>query len=291
VTAVDDPVASGGAVRVLVNEVSRGHFGTLGIPLVAGRDFTVNDVLGAPAVAIVNQTFARRYWQDRAAVGRRVQLGSDEWVTIVGVARDSKYQALDEAPRPFLYRPFGQATRGRFQGTLLIKTRGEALLSAPVIRSRIADLDPDLAVFNLNALDSRLSLALLPNRTAASLSALLGAIALGLGTIGTYSIMAFLTLQRRREIGIRVALGALPSAVVGMIARQGLTSIGVGLAIGAAGGVGALRFLQRTMYGVSAGDPLPVLLVIALIGASGYLACAIPTRRAAKGDPLRVLRE
>jgi hypothetical protein len=270
--------------------VSRGHFRTLGIPIVAGRDFGIADVMEAPAVAIVNQAFARRFWPSAQAMGRRVRLGADEWVTIVGVAGDSKYQSLDEAPTPFLYRPFGQSTRAQFEGTLLLKTRAEPMLSAPAIRSRVGDLDPDVVVSNLNAFESRLGLALLPNRTAASLSALLGAIALGLGTIGTYSIMAFLTLQRRREIGIRVALGGLPSAVVGMIARQGLTSVAIGLAIGAAGGIGALLFLQRTLYGVSAADPIAVVLVPALIGLSGYLACTVPTRRAAKGDPVAVLR-
>jgi hypothetical protein len=277
--------------RVLVNEVSRGHFTTLGIPLVAGRDFNDDDAPGAPAVVIVNQTFARRYWPNGSAIGRRVRFNADDWVTIVGVARDSKYQSFDEPPTPFIYRPFGQVTHARLQGTLLIKTAGDPIQRVATVKSIVAGLDPDLAVFNLNAFDSRLSMATLPNRTAASLSGLLGALALGLGTIGTYSIMAFLTLQRRREIGIRVALGAVPSAVVGLIARQGLRRVTAGLVIGAAVSVGALRLLQGRMYGVSAADPLPVLLVVALIGLSGYLACAIPTRRAVKSDPVAVLRE
>jgi predicted permease len=275
--------------RVLGNRVSRGHFQTLGIPLLQGRDFNAQDEGRATSVAIVNETLAR-LWPGESSVGRRLRLGS-EWVTVVGVARDSKYASVTEEPRPFVYRPLGQGRSGFFEGTLLVKTNGDTRSAVPLIRSLVADLDPNLAVYNLNTLEDRLALSLLPNRAIAITSGLLGVVALLLGAVGTYSVIAFLVVQRRREIGVRLALGALPSTVVRMIAGQGARWIATGLAIGALGGFGVLRLLQGVLVGVSVQDPLPIVTVLLLLGATGGLASWVPARAAGKADPLAILRQ
>lgn len=286
---VNVPDAQIASPRVLVNHVSRGHFRTLGIPLMQGRDFNAQDVARAPRVVIINETTARRFWPGERAVGKRFRLGGES-ATIVGVARDSKYESITEEPKAMVYVPIAQA-RGLFEATLLVKASGDSRTAAGLARSLIADLDPNLVVTNLNTLDDRLGLALLPNRAAAATSGILGLIALGLGAIGTYSVMAFLVAQRRREIGIRLALGALPRAVVGMITGQGLRSAAAGLAVGMGAGVGALRLLQGLVVGVSANDPVPLLIVPSLLAVISYLACVIPAGHAGKENILAVLRE
>ena len=139
--------------------------------------------------------------------------------------------------------------------------------------------------------EDRLALAYLPNRAAAITSGVLGIVALGLGTLGTYSVMAFLALQRRREVGIRIALGAMPRAVVGMLTRQGVRWIAIGLGIGIVAAVGAVRLIEGVVLGVSASDPVPAMVVLLLLGTAGYLACLVPARRSGKADPIAALRE
>jgi predicted permease len=279
------------STRALVNYVSRGHFRTLGIPLIEGRDFGVLDDERAPRVAILNETLARRYWPGQSAVGRQLRVGSAEHVTVVGVARDSKYQSLVEEPQALLYRPFGQVKSSGFEATLLTKVNGDPRRAVGLARSLVSDMDPNLVVFNLNTLEDRLGLALLPNRAAAVTSGVLGLVALALGSIGTYSVMAFLVLQRRREIGIRIALGALPSSMVGFIAGQGMRWVAIGLALGLVTAFGALRLLQGLLIGVSAWDPIPLGVVVLLLGATGFVACYVPALHARKRDPLAILRQ
>jgi len=276
--------------RVLANHVSPGHFRTLAIGLLGGRDFRLEDDERAPRVVIVNETASRRFWPGQSPLGKTFRLGS-ELVTVIGVARDSKYESISEDAKPFAYRPLAQRPTTLFEATLLVKMSGDPRRAIPIVRGIVADLDPNLVLSNLNTLDERLALAFLPNRAAAITSGLLGVIALGLGTIGTYSVMAFLVLQRRREIGIRIALGALPRSVVGMMTRQGVRWIAIGLAIGIAMATGAVRVIAGLVLGVSAGDPVPAVVVLLLLGSAGCMACFVPAWRAGKADPVAVLRE
>jgi ABC-type antimicrobial peptide transport system permease subunit len=190
-----------------------------------------------------------------------------------------------------MYRPWAQRPAALFETTLLVKTSGDPRRAIPLVRAIVADLDPDVVLSNLNTLEDRLALAFLSNRAAAITSGLLGVIALGLGAIGTYSVMAFLVLQRRREIGIRIALGAMPRSVVGMMTRQGVRWIAIGLAIGIVAASAAVRVIGGLVLGVSATDPVPAAVVLLLLGTAGYLACFVPARRAGNADPIAVLRE
>ena len=276
--------------RVLVNHVSPGHFRTLGIRLVGGRDFRREDDDRSPRVVIVNETASRRFWPDESPLGKTLRLGSES-ATIIGIARDSKYESISEPAKAFMYRPWAQKPTALFEATLLVKTSGDPRRTIALVRAIVADLDPNLALSNLNTLEDRLALALLPNRAAAITAGLLGVIALGLGTIGTYSVMAFLVLQRRREVGIRIALGAMPQAVVGMMTRQGVRWIAIGLGIGIVLAMGAVRLVGGLVLGVSASDPVPAVVVLLLLSGAGYLACFVPARRAGKADPVAILRE
>jgi predicted permease len=277
--------------RALVNHVSRGLFATVGIRLLEGRDFRAQDDARAPKVAIVNETLARRFWRGESPVGQQLRIGSTEWVTIVGVAQDSKYESLNEGPKAHLYLPFGQSAAPQFDATLLLKTNGDPRQAVGPTRSLVADLDPTLVVFNLNTLEDRLRLSLLPNRAIAVTSGVLGLLASLLGIIGTYSVMAFLAFQRRREIGIRIALGALPTSLIGRFVGQGMRWISVGLGIGALVSVGALRLLQLRVVGVSATDLASVGTVLVVLAATGFAACYVPTSSVCRRSPTAVLRE
>jgi predicted permease len=276
--------------RVLVNHVSPGHFRTLGIRLAGGRDFRPEDDARSPRVVIVNETASRRFWPGESPLGKTLRLGSES-ATVIGVAGDSKYESIGEPAKAFLYRPVAHSPTALFEATLLIKTSGDPRRAIPLVRGIVAELDPTLALSNLNTLDDRLALAFLPNRAAAITAGLMGVIALGLGTLGTYSVMAFLVLQRRREVGIRIALGALPQSVVGTITRQGGRWIAIGLGLGLVVAMGAVRAIAGLVLGVSVSDPVPAGVVVLLLGSAGYLACYVPARRAGKADPVAVLRE
>jgi putative ABC transport system permease protein len=274
--------------RVYANSVSPGHFRTLGIPLVRGRDFAISDDPGAPAVCVVNETFAQRFWPGEDALGRHLQIADGGWIEVVGVAQDSKYLSLEEFRTAFLYRPLAQSYAGT--ATVLVKTMGGATLSE-ALRREVELLDPNVGAYNIQPLEERMSLTLAPNRAAGLVATILGLVGLGLGLIGTHGIMSLTVEQRRREIGVRIALGATPRSVVVLITGQGMRWTAVGLVLGAAAAFAAALGLRKLMIGISPADPFSFLGVCALLAGVAYVACYIPARRASRIDPLSVLRE
>jgi predicted permease len=274
---------------VYANRISRGFFETLGIQLLAGRDFTVADNMAPASVGIVNETLARRFWPGESPIGRYLEGNDGAFVEVVGLARDSKYESIDEGPRALLYRPMAQAVP--VSPTFLMKTMGSPSALLSLIRSRVAALDPELVPYNLMTLDDRLNLGMIVNRVAAAVSGSLGLLALALGSIGIYGTMAFLVQQRQRELGVRMALGASASSVMIMIAKQGMAWASIGLALGLLLAWVAALGLSRVVHGVTATDPLAFVLTPLALGAAAYAACYLPARRASRLDPLVVLRD
>jgi predicted permease len=274
---------------VYSNRVSRGFFRTLGIPLLAGRDFEARDDLDSPAIGIVNETLARRFWPGRSALGRRLVLTDGTTIEAVGLAPDIKHESLEEKPAPLLYLPLTQ--RPVSTATFLIKTTLGPRATAALVRERVAAVEPDLVVYNLQPLEERFGLALLANRALAWVSGVLGLLGLTLGAIGTYGIVSFLMEQRRREIAIRIALGATPSGVVGMTTRRGMLWTGTGIVLGVAASLVVARLLQANLNGIDGIDPIPLAAAAFLLAATGYAACLVPARRASRTDPMAVLRE
>jgi putative ABC transport system permease protein len=281
--------ADGRQAQVSLNRVSRGLFDTLEIALLAGRDFTGGDNSSAAAVGIVNETLARTFWREESPIGKFLKDKSGALVEIVGLARDSKYDALEEPSKPFLYRPLAQAPT--VTPTFLIKAIGDRSTVIDLVRTRLAELDSTLAAFNVMALDDRLALGLVMNRAAATVSGSLGLLALLLGSVGIYGTMSYLARQRQREIGIRLALGASYSQVIRLITSQGMVWVGGGLAVGLALGLIAALGLSRVVRGVSPTDPLAFVVTPLVLAAAGYLACHLPARRASRLDPLVALRD
>lgn len=274
---------------VYTNRISPGYFRTLRIPLLDGRDFTIYDGAAATSVGIVNESLARRFWPGQNAIGHRLRGGDGKWILVIGVARDSKYANLEEAAKPLLYRPLAQQYVP--VATVLIQTTGDPVMLASTVRQTVANLDSNLVAYNLNTLNDRINLNLLPNRAAALTAGILGVLALALGAIGTYGIMSFMVQQRRQEIGVRIALGAAPRQVVGLVAGQGMKWTAAGLLIGLVAALGVTRLLRGILYGVSPADPVAFIGISVLLAATAYLACYIPARRASRIDPLSALRQ
>jgi predicted permease len=290
----DPPQPPATLAPIYINNVSPGHFRTLSIPLLAGRDFSGTDRANTPDVVIVNETLAHRMWPGESPIGKRlrewdVRSGFGPWLDVVGLARDSKYVTVGESPKPFLYRPLAQAYRS--ETTLLVRVIGDPLAAFPAVRDQVQALDPDLPLFGASRLDAQTRVSLVPVQVAATLAGTLGVVALALAAIGLYGVMSYVVRQRTREIGLRMALGAQSAAVVSFVTRQGMrwTSTGIVLGLGASWIVA--RLLAKLLYGISAADPVAFLSAPLLLAGVAYAACFVPGRRASRLDPLAALRE
>jgi predicted permease len=275
--------------------VSPGYFETLRIPLLQGRTFQNQDNANAPGVALINEAFARRYWPGQQPLGKRIQMGAVRsgvndapYMTVVGVVKDGKYATLGEEATPFIYLNLAQNYGP--SPTLIARTRGNPLDSLPAVCGEAAALDKNLPLYDVKTMRQHLGLALLPARLAGSVLGVFGLVALTLAAAGIYGVMAYSVAQRTREIGIRMALGANARDVLRLVARQGMTLVLIGMAIGLTAALAMTQLLKSLLFGVSATDPLTFGAIALLLAAVALLACWIPARRATKVDPMVALR-
>ena len=274
----------------LVDAVSIGadYFAAVGIPLVAGRPFTADEVNQNRPVVIINETLARQYWPDGTAVGRRLYPGEfdQEPLEIVGVARDHKVRSVGEPPRPYLHRPAG---RSRAIG-LVVRTATPAVAALPMLRQAVWDLEPNVVFTeNTSAADvARATMA--PTRIGAGVIGAFGGFALLLAAIGLYGVVAYSVSLRTREVGIRMAIGAAPGQVLRLILAQGGRLTAVGIALGTVASIAVGQVLSSLLYGVSPFDPLAYLVAVGLLGTVAGLANLAPAAAAARIDPLKALR-
>ena len=271
------------------NTVATDYFRAMGIPFVRGRDFNDRDTASSPGVIIVNETLARRLAPDGNALGKRLRMDSQgDYLEVVGVVRDAKYDQLAERPVFFGYRPLSQRYRGAM--TLHVRTTSDPLAAVNQVRAEVRALDANLPLTNVVTMQEHMRLLLAPARLLALLSSALGVLALLLAAIGLYGVMAYVVGSRTREIGIRMALGAQTSGVRRLVIGQGLKLALIGIALGLLAAFGLTRVLQSVLYGVSANDPLTFMGVAVLWLAVALLACYVPARRATRVDPLVALR-
>ena len=295
--------SAGENMKVFRNVISPGYLALMHIPLVAGRDFTGHDDEkdSSPLVMIVNETFVKRFLGGQNPIGHRVH-GWGAWFRIVGVAQDSKYHYLGEAPVPYFYVPFRQVYRADMNLAFYVRVHGDPITALPALRAAVRRIDPNVTVFDPTPLREFIGASLYPQRVAATLLAVLGALAVLLAGVGLYSVMAWSVAQRTQEIGIRMALGARPASGLGMVVRQGLNLAAIGLAVGivlalaAARGIASVSFSNSamgkgvTLAGGSAADPLIDLGAGLFLCAIAALAAYLPARRAASVDPMQALR-
>jgi putative ABC transport system permease protein len=270
--------------------VGADYFGALRIPVLAGRAFTAADRAAAPLVTIVSRAFARRHLaaDPAGAVGRRVSYGGDEWRTIVGVVDDVRYSGLAALPDPVVYYPFAQDP---FVGMeMFVRTAGDPLRLVPAIRRAVLEVDAELPISRVAALEADLAKSIDGDRFNTALLALFAAIAFALAAIGIYGVVSYGVTQRRHEMGVRVALGAQRRDVIRLVVVRALRPVAAGVVIGLAAAVIATRVAQGLLYGTSPHDPATYGVMAALLLAVGALAAYAPSRRAATADPVSALR-
>jgi predicted permease len=279
--------AEGEDMEFGVNTVSAGYFETMGIEVVRGRTFEPSDRAGAKPVAIVNQSFARRFWPGEDPIGRQISTGSGGAREVVGVVRDGKYRSLTESPQPHFYEPFAQAYEPDMVLVARAASDARSVLDA-LVREAHA-LDPELPI-EASTMEEHLGLAMLPQRIGSAVLASFGVITAMLAALGLYGVMSYVVSQRTREIGIRVALGARTRDVRLLVLRRALAVTLAGLAIGLACAVAAARLLAAFLVNVSPSDPAVLLWVTGLFTVVALLAAWLPAQRAAAVDPVRALR-
>jgi predicted permease len=268
--------------------VSPDYFQTMKIPLLQGRAFTQQDGEDAPAVAIVDETMANHFWPGQFVSGKRMRLYG-KWFTVVGVAKNSKHQGMNESPEPIVYLSYFQ-----FSGPQVIfhlRTRGDPELLASRVEGAVHELDSRLPVFDVRTLEQSTQLANMFAMIEATFAGVFGILALILAVSGIYGVMAYRTQLRTHEIGIRVALGASHSDVLNLVLMQGMRLTAVGLSLGLAISILLTRFLRGLLFGVSAMDPLTVLSVTVLLLLVALAASYLPALKAMRTDPVTAIRE
>ena len=268
--------------------VPPGYFKLMGIPLLQGRDFTEMDGEGKPMVIVVNETFSRRFFGGRNPIGRKVRIEHNP-ATVIGLVKDSKYGSLIEKQMPFFYIPFDQWFFPGLNFAVMLKTSGDPMLLTPVLQREALALNPD-AVFHTSRMEDATEASLYPQRVAAALLSVVGAVCLVLAAIGLYCVMSYAVSQRTQELGVRLALGASRSDVLVLVVREGLRLTMPGLAAGIAAALGAARLVSGMLFHVSAADPATFAAAAMFLGLVAVIASYLPAVRATRLDPMRVIR-
>jgi predicted permease len=283
----DDSESSG--VLTVANSVDRDYFQTAGIAIMGGRDFTAADGETSVPVAIVNETLARKYWPRGDAIGQQLSLAGDPRPRqIVGIAKTANYQRLGEEPQPCVYLPLAQ----NFSDAVVLYVRAsrDPAPVLAVVQRDLRQMDERLDVSDARTARKIVEQALFGPTMGAGLLSTFGLLALGLASLGMYGVMAYSVTLRRRELGVRMALGADRNAVLGLVLRQGLTLVGIGLVLGTIVAVGLSTALSGLLYGVRPLDPISFAAAAAILLSVAALACYLPARRASRFDPLTALR-
>jgi predicted permease len=274
-----------------LDSVSPDYFSTMGIPLLAGRDFTAQDRLGRPRVAIVNDVFARAYFPGESPIGRRFGYGKDgeDAIEIVGVARSSKYSRVDESAHKVFYVPVLQDANP--SGLVAyVRTASDPRTMFAATRRAVAQIDASLPVTGPRTMEEQLAEALAAQRMMATLSAWFGAAATLLAAIGLYGVMAYVVSRRTREIGLRVALGADRGTLLGLVLREAGSMTAVGVAVAVPVALGLTRLVRSQLYEVAPWDPLSVAGAVVVVAGIAMVAGYVPAARATRVHPGLALR-
>jgi predicted permease len=283
------------------NAIGPGFFKAMGVPLLAGREFTERDDRIVPAPegwpyrhAIVNETFAKRYLKGVNPIGRHVGIGADPGtpmpIEIVGVVKDTRYAGIREEQRPQIFFPSLEA--GQLEkSTFYVRTESDPDATAQALRREVAALDAQMPIFNMATLESRVEHSIVNERLIATLSTALSGMATLLSVIGLYGVMTYMVTRRTREIGIRMALGALDWQIARSVLQEAGVLVVVGLAAGFAAAWWLGRYVESQLYGVTPADGATIGLAAIVLAFVATLAATVPARRAARVSPMTALRE
>ncbi|MBV9876894.1 MAG: ABC transporter permease [Verrucomicrobia bacterium] len=277
-----------------VEAISSGYFQTLQIPLLQGRDFDSRDRIGGQNVIIVNNALAQTFFPGQSPIGKQIHdhhewLGNKDW-TIVGVVDDIRHGTPDFAEAPFLaYTPYNQ--RELFREFLVVRTAGDPTSLIPAVRKIVAEIDPDVPVDRATSFDDFLAGRLWARRLSASLATLFSGAAILLSAVGLYGVLAYSVVQRTREIGVRIAIGAQRASIMKLVLWRGLKLVVIGTVIGIGSALVLVRFIDSILYGVSGYDPVTLALTILILGVTATSACLLPALGAIRIKPITALRE
>ncbi len=294
------PLVSESAVDSRMRLVSPGYVATIGLRLKRGRDLTAEDRAGVPRAMLVNETLARRLFPGQDPIGKRVLCcegppDDPRWKTIVGVVGDTRSQGPDQVVQPEFFLPIAQAPDAAWTWisrtmSLVARADGDPLALAPAMREALRRMDPSLPLYRVETMETSLSNALAPGRFRTMLLGSLAGIGLVLALVGIYGVVTYQVTRRRAEIGVRMALGASPGAVLRMVVGQGLRPVLAGTAVGVLGALAASRLLSAWLRGVSPNDPLTLGAAAVTLVAVAALASFVPARRATRVDALEAIR-
>jgi putative ABC transport system permease protein len=286
------PPPPGEEIEANFRQAGKSYFQTLGIPLIRGRFFDERDVSTSPGVVIMNKSLAERLLPGQDPVGRRIRFRSvgSQPIEIVGVAGDVKVTGLDDAIKPVLYFPLTQGQS--LTASLVVRTTGDPADLIGAVRNTSRALEPELGIFNVRTIDEMIadSPAAFFRRLPAWLIGIFAVVALLLASIGISGVISYSVSQQTREIGVRLALGARPKEILGMVVRKGMTLAVSGAGIGLLGAFALTRFMEGLLFGVSATDPIVFIAIAILLVLVALLACYIPALRASRVDPMIALR-
>jgi putative ABC transport system permease protein len=282
--------ADGEDQQAFMNAFSPGYFETMRIPLLEGRDFRQSDIVETPTVAIVNRKFAEHFFPGKSAIGKRLGRGGGNnaklTIEIIGVVGDSLY----EGPREGVHRQVFLPAWGKGSVTYYVRTNIASSSVFNVVRNEVKQLDATMPIYEMKTVEGQLDETLLTDRLVALLSAGFGLLATILASIGLYGVMAFVVARRRKELGIRLALGAQPGVLIWMVMREVLMLLAIGLAVGIPSAMALGRYVSTVLYGIKPSDPWMATSTMVLLTLVSVAAGLIPARRASRIDPILALR-
>lgn len=271
------------------HNISPGYFQTLGVRLLRGRDFTERDTSDAPKVVIINETMARRFWSGENPLGQRIRpAASGDTYEVIGVVGDVQRLRMDARVEPEIYWTYLQ--QPRWASYFLLRTESDLAQLIPIVRARLAALDPDQTISSVVPMDALITRTLRAPRFNMLLVVCFAGVAVLLAAVGIYGVLAYAVTQRTHEIGVRMALGARRRDIFGLVLRQGMKLTALGVAFGVIGGLLVTRGLQALLFGVGAGDVATFAGVALLLASVALLACYLPSRRAMRVEPVIALR-
>jgi len=272
--------------------VSAGYFQAIGIPLLRGRSFTSADTAAAPWVVVINDSMAREYWPSENPIGQRLKAsgGQPTWRTVIGVVGDVLHEGLDGTAKAEMYLPVDQAMNIESEPTIVVRTSVDAGAAAGELRAAVSAIDPAIAVDRIETMQQLVSGSVAPPRFRTMILAAFSLLALVMAAIGIYGVMNYLVIQRTREFGIRLSLGATPTNVLRLVLGRAATLIGAGTCVGLVGSVLLVRLITKLLFGTAPLDPLTFAAVPVILAAVALAASYLPARRATRIDPIVALR-
>jgi putative ABC transport system permease protein len=286
------PAQSGAAIpAAYATLVSPGYFDAMRMTVVRGRGLTEADQQDAPWVAVIDETAARRYFPDADPIGQRIRLTDDApWMEIVGVTAATQNTGLDRDPQPELFGSSVQLRGFNNQMFLVVRTQGSPRSVLPAVREAVASIDAEQPVYLIRTLEEALANTQATRRLSMYSLGILALFALLLAAVGIYGVVAYAVSRRTREIGVRMALGAARSQVLGLVVRQALLPVAIGVVTGIIAAIAIGRLMASLLFGVSGGDPVTLGASAAVLGLAALLASWLPARRAVALDPVQALR-